>query len=131
MTKQTVVVAAALVLGGRVGYTQAPGHAPDGGVTQTLISIFVPPLPNAPFSATVNTEWTRALESGGTQVIKNHRLIARDARGRVFQERRMLAPDGSPTQSRLLRTELAEAATHTIAVCDPYAHACDLRLYTA
>ena len=31
----------------------------DGGTQQTLESIFIPPLANAPFSLTLETEWTR------------------------------------------------------------------------
>jgi hypothetical protein len=53
-----------------------------------LTSIVVPPLPNAPFSATVNTEWTRSLENGATMIFKNHRLIARDAHGPIFHPAR-------------------------------------------
>src|SRR5215467_9542569 len=81
---------------------QAPTRAPDGSTRQMLTSIVVPPLPNAPFSATVNTEWTRYLTDGATLVLKNRRLIARDGRGRVFEERRFLVPNLDPNrQSRL------------------------------
>ena len=58
---------------------QPPAHAPDGGTRQMITSIVVPPLPSAPFTATVNTEWTRTLEDGARMTLKNHRLIARDA----------------------------------------------------
>jgi hypothetical protein len=94
-----------------------------------LTSIFVPPLANAPFTANVDTEWTRLLEDGSTRVVKNHRLIARDGQGRIFQERRMFGPQGSPIESQLWRTELAEPATHTIAYCDTRVHVCELRFY--
>jgi len=109
-------------------FAQAP-HAPDGGTRETLTSIAVPPLPNAPFTATVETEWTKFLAGGGTQVTRNHRLIARDGLGRVFQERRMFVPITSPIESTVWRVELAEPSTHTIALCDTRARSCELRPY--
>ncbi len=65
---------------------------PDGGTRERLVSIFIPNIPNAPFTATVNTEWVRALPDGTRITLVNHRLIARDSAGRIFQERRMLVP---------------------------------------
>jgi hypothetical protein len=111
-----------------MAFAQAP-HAPDGGTRETLTSIAVPPLPNAPFTATVETEWTKFLAGGGTQVTRNHRLIARDGLGRVFQERRMFVPITSPIESTVWRVELAEPSTHTIALCDVRARGCELRPY--
>ena len=135
MTRSAAALILALLLfPSRAVLTQVqrePVHAPDGGTREMITSISVPPLPNAPFSATVNTEWTRYLENGATLIIKNHRLIARDGNGRVFQERRWLAPDGSPLQSRLTRTEIADPGTHTIALCDPFQQVCELRFYGA
>jgi hypothetical protein len=104
-------------------------HAPDGGTRTTITSIVVPPLRGAPFSATVNTEWTRFLEDGATQIIKNHRMIARDGQGRIFQERRWLGPDGGATESRLTRIEIADPQTHTLALCDPSQRVCQLQVY--
>lgn len=106
-------------------------HAPDGGTRETLTSIVVPPLSNAPFTATVETEWTKYLADGGTQTTRNHRLIARDGLGRVFQERRTFVPKGSPIESQIWRTDLAEPSTHTVAYCDTRTHVCELRPYVA
>ena len=119
------------VLSGPLAMSQSqPAHAPDGGTRAMITSIAVPPLPDAPFTATVNTEWTRILENGATQIFANHRLIARDGQGRVFQERRFLVPprDDKPT-SRLTSTEIADPLTHTIAFCSPDGRMCELRLY--
>jgi len=108
-------------------HAQQAQHAPDGGTRETIASIAVPPLPNAPFSATVQTEWTKYLADGTTQFIHNHRVIARDSLGRVFQERTTFVPNGSPSDSQVWRTELAEPATHTVAYCDTRSHVCELR----
>jgi hypothetical protein len=108
---------------------QPAPHAPDGGTRETLTSIAVPPLPNAPFSATVLTEWTKYFADGTTQFIQNHRRIARDSVGRVFQERATFGPKGSAIASQVWRTELAEPSTHTVAYCDSRTHVCELRPY--
>src|SRR5262249_32989171 len=109
---------------------QAPTHAPDGSTRQMLTSIVVPPLPNAPFSATVNTEWTRYLNDGATLVLKNRRLIARDGQGRVFEERRFLVPQLDAThQPRLTQTEIQDPTTPTAASCNPYDHIWELHVY--
>jgi len=67
---------------------QQPQHAPDGGTLEMISSIFIPSWPNSPFTATVSTTWVRQLPDGSTIAWKNHRTIARDATGRIFQERR-------------------------------------------
>jgi len=114
---------------GVLTHAQQAQHAPDGGTRETITSIAIPPLPNAPFSATVQTEWTKYLADGTTQFIQNHRLIARDSLGRVFQERTTFGPKGSPIASQVWRTELAEPSTHTVAYCDSRTHVCELRPY--
>jgi hypothetical protein len=131
MTTRLAAVMTALALSGRAVLTQPPQepHAPDGAPRGMITSIVVPPIPNAPFSATVETEWTRYLDNGRRQVLTNRRLIARDGLGRVFQERRSFVPPGSPLQSQVWRTELAEASTHTVAYCDTRSHICELRFY--
>src|SRR5579862_2224849 len=90
--------------------TQSPTvHAPDGGTRQILTSIAVPALPNSPFSATVNTEWTRYLDDGSTLVVANHRQVARDSQGRVFQERSSFAPaDRGPQATHVTMVEIAD-----------------------
>jgi hypothetical protein len=131
VTKSAFFVVSAVACSSLSVFTQSqqPVHAPDGGTRQMLTSIAVPPLANAPFSATVNTEWTRYLENGATLILKNRRLIARDGQGRVFQERRFLAADGNPQQSRLTSVEIADPSMHTIASCDPDQQVCELRFY--
>jgi hypothetical protein len=121
MKTRLAVVVMAFELSGHTALPQVPQepqHAPDAAPRAMITSIAVPPIPDAPFSATVETAWTRYLENGGRQVLTNRRLIARDGVGRVFQERRLFVSSGSPVQSQVWRTELAEISTHTIAYCD-------------
>jgi hypothetical protein len=134
MKRSARLLLVVLVISGRAVFSQIPQepvHAPDGGNREFLTSIAVPPLPNAPFSATVNTEWTRYLDNGATMTVKNRRLIARDGQGRVFQERRSFVSERGPVESRLTRTEISDPASRTIAYCDPSQRVCELRVYRA
>ncbi|HXQ26286.1 MAG TPA: hypothetical protein VN822_07760 [Candidatus Acidoferrales bacterium] len=110
---------------------QQATHAPSGGTQVTVISIVVPPLPNAPFTATVSTEWKSTLEDGSTITVKNHRTIARDNNGRIFQERRNLYPEGDPRESQIRQLEFADPSTHAIYYCWPVAQACEIHDYFA
>ena len=86
----------------------------DGGVDQTLQSIYIPPLLNAPFTAIVHTEWTRPLAEGGTYTFVNQRRVARDSKGRIYEERWLLAPRGSESQSRMNVIQIADPNAHTL-----------------
>jgi hypothetical protein len=104
-------------------------HAPSGGVATMVVSIVVPPLPGAPFTATVTTEWKRTLDDGSTVTIGNHRTIARDNNGRVFQERRNLYPAGDPRENEINRLEFADPRARTITTCWPEARNCQVHDY--
>jgi hypothetical protein len=103
-----------------------PRHAPDGGTRETFASIFVPSMPDAPFTATVNTEWIRQLPDGSNITLKNHRTIARDAHGRVFQERRYFVPDDGKHESTVTQIEISDPATHQRYVCRSAERVCHL-----
>lgn len=112
---------------------QAPGsptRVPDGGAREQLVSIFVSSLPNVPFTATLSTEWVRTYSDGTTVTLKSRRLIARDARGRVFQERRLLVPEDGKNESVILRTEISDPQQHTVYFCMERERACEIRGFT-
>lgn len=102
-------------------------HAPDGGIRETISSISIPPMANAPFRATVTLEFTRHLADGSTTTIQNHRLVVRDSQGNIYQERRMLVPPGQEPQIRSI--EISSPVTHTIYSCDPGLTRCELWNY--
>jgi len=109
---------------------QQPQRIPDGGTREVLISILIPSLPNAPFAATVNTEWIRQLPDGSTITLKNHRAIARDAAGRIFQERRTLIPDDGKTQSGVTQIEISDPVTHELYICMPHGRTCQVEVFS-
>jgi hypothetical protein len=94
----------------------------DGGVTETLQSIYIPPLVNAPFTATVHTEWTRPLSDGGTYTVVNQRQVARDRNGRIFEERWLLVPKDGRFKSQKNVIQIADPNEHTLYNCFPLQH---------
>lgn len=109
-------------------------HTEDGGVTEVLQSIAVPPKPGAPFTLTLETEWVKQLYDGGTTTFVNKRRIARDAAGRVYQERWALVPkNDNRVQSIKTIIQIMDPTAHTRYDCflvDTGANTCELLNYT-
>lgn len=110
---------------------QQPVHAPDGGTIERFASIAIPARPDAPFTATVNTEWIRSLPDGSKITLKNHRAIARDTQGRIFEERTSFVPDDGKHESMAYQVEISDPATHERYVCRIAEHVCRLQNYFA
>lgn len=109
-----------------------PGPVQDGGVRQVLESIIIPPIPNAPFHATLDTEWVRFAADGGTITFVNERQIARDGRGRIYEERWALVPkfhSNGDIASKLTWIQIADPRLHTLYNCSTDKHVCDLLTY--
>lgn len=98
----------------------------DGGVTQTLQSIYIPPMTGAPFSAVVHTEWTRPIPGGGSYSMVNERRVARDSRGRIYEERWWLVPKDSGEKSRMNVIQIADPNQHTLYNCWVFERKCNL-----
>lgn len=114
--------------------TQSPEdvyHAPDGNSREMITSIYLTPLTGAPFQATILTEWTKHLPDGSTTTVVNHRLVVRDGKGRIYQERRTLVPQGGPRLSQIFRIEISDPVKHTKYFCNPQMTECELRYYNA
>lgn len=111
-------------ISGGVRAQDAPTHALDGGTRETLISIDIAPVGGAPFLANVVTEWTRVLPDGSTQTNWNHRTVARDGAGRVFQERRSFAPDGDKQVTPISELDFEDPYQHEVTICRPSVRVC-------
>ncbi len=107
----------------------ATAHAPDGGTVTRIQSILILPLTNASFSATVTTDWTRILADGSTATVKNHRSVARDSAGRIFEERRAFTPDGDTQPTRITALEFSDPNRHEFYSCIPEQKTCYLSDY--
>src|SRR5215469_2923473 len=103
--------------------------AQDGGTREVLESIVIPPIPNQPFSATLQTEWIRYTGDGGTITFVNERPLARDSKGRIYQQRWMLVPKFSKVKSEMTWIQIADPKQHTLYSCNPVRHICELETY--
>jgi hypothetical protein len=109
-----------------------PGPVQDGGVRQVLESIVIPSIPNAPFRATLDTEWVRFTPDGGTITFVNERHIARDGRGRIYEERWALVPkfhSNGNVPSKMTWIQIADPNLHTLYNCSTDKRVCDLVTY--
>jgi hypothetical protein len=106
-------------------------HQPtlDGGTRETLESIVIPPIPGAPFYATLATEATKYSADGGTMTFVNQRHIARDGQGRIYEERWVLVPKNSDVKSFMNWIQIADPKQRTLYNCSPQAKICDLLVY--
>jgi len=98
----------------------------DGGVTETLQSIYIPTVVRAPFSAVVHTEWIREIPGGGTYTVVNQRRVARDGSGRIYEERWELVPKDSGIESRMNVVQIADPNQHTLYNCFVFERRCVL-----
>ena len=89
----------------------------DGGTTEILQSIFIPPKAHAPFSLTLHTEWVRTLSDGNTITLINQRHIYRDSQGRIFQERVLLVPKTGKYVSTVTTLQYADPKLHAVFNC--------------
>jgi hypothetical protein len=105
----------------------------DGGVSQTLQSIYIPPIHDAPFAATVHTEWARPMAGGGTSTLVNSRRVMRDRDGRIYEERWALVPKIGDVKSVRNVIQIYDANEGTGYVCwllGPKHGVCQLLNYT-
>jgi hypothetical protein len=129
----SLLLAVSLMLPIPPSVAQAPPESrrpPDGGTRQVLVSILIPSVPNAPFSATVVTEWIRQLADGSTITLGNRRAIARDKAGRIFQERRLLVPNDGKQESIVTQIEISDPVAHDLYICVPQEHVCQVEVFS-
>jgi hypothetical protein len=106
-------------------------YAQDGGTTEVLESIVIPPKANAPFSLLLQTEWVKTLSDGGTITMVNQRRIARDSKGRIYQERWFLVPKNGKDESEMNLLQIADPNSHIRYNCFmlEQPHQCILKTY--
>lgn len=96
---------------------QQPVYQEDGGTTEILQSIFIPPKMHAPFSLTLHTEWVKTLSDGNTITLMNQRHIYRDSQGRIFQERVVLVPKTGKYVPYVTTLQYADPNAHAVFNC--------------
>lgn len=109
-------------------------RAPDGGTTQHIDGIFIPPVPHAPFSAKVPVETSHALPDGTVENRKFYSIVARDSSGRVHNENRRIVPADSTEEPPVNYYIFTDPEAQTRTFCYPATHVCRvtrLRLVTS
>ena len=101
----------------------------DGGTQGVMESIFVPPVASAPFTLTLSSEWSHPLPNGGSMTLANQRHIARDGKGRIYQERWVLVPKGGKIESRMNAVQIMDPELHTLYNCFVFRKTCELVAY--
>jgi hypothetical protein len=90
--------------------SSAPAQNPD---------IFVTPIPDNPFTGTVNVERSSVRKDGEIVKAKTARQIGRDSRGRIFNEVRTLVPASSNESPEVVGVHIYDPETRvTIMVND-------------
>lgn len=107
-------------------------YAQDGGTREILESIVISPKAQVPFSFVLQTEWVKTLSDGGTITLVNERRIARDSKGRIYQERWFLVPKNGKQKSQMNVIQISDPNTHTHYNCfmlqEP--HECSLHTFS-
>ncbi len=130
-TQEPPVVPGARVPGQKTAEEEL--FAEDGGARgDTLESIVIPPKAKAPFTLILETEWARGLADGGTITTVNKRRMARDAEGRIYQERWLLVPKNGKQESVITAIQISDPIAHTLYSCFPHdaKKRCQLVTYT-
>jgi hypothetical protein len=81
--------------------------------------IFVTPIPNVPLMAVVNTQTSRILADGTRLDQKTLSAIARDAHGRIFNEKRALEPVSATATPPILTIHIYDPQSRTNTFIDP------------
>ncbi len=84
--------------------------------------VFVTPIPNAAFSATVDIVSRQKLEDGTTTTRTTSAHIARDSSGRIYNERRALVTTGFEGEPPLLSAHIYDPSTRLSVFLEPYTH---------
>lgn len=119
----------AVLFGNSMLHAQDEG---DGGVSYDgrgnilLESIYVPELPDAPFSLMLAAEWTRPTLTGGTFTIVNARPIRRDSQGRIYQERWLMVPKGTNIKSTLSFIQIEDPVASLFYECSARQKTCEM-----
>ena len=106
------------------GWSQAAAPMPPDyrGVSVRIPGVFVTPVPNAPFSATVEIVSKEKLEDGSLNIRTTTNHIARDAAGRIYNERRQLVSTAFKGEPILLSAHIYDPAIRLSTFLDPFSH---------
>ena len=96
-------------------------HPPEyRGVSTRVAGVFVTPVPNAPFSGTVEVLSKQPLDDGGVYVRHTVNHVARNSAGVIYNERRRLVPPEFTGEPGLLSAHIYDPQTRLNIYYDPF-----------
>jgi hypothetical protein len=96
--------------------------APYRGVATIVGGAYVTPIPNVPMTAVVDISSMRILPDGTQELRKTLNQIARDSRGRIYNERRALVPVTFQGKPPLQQAHIFDPQTRQSVFLSPYTH---------
>jgi len=100
------------------------------GVNVHIDGVFVTPVPNVPFSAVVELESSQVLPDGSTEQKKTFNNIARDASGRIYNERRSMTLASFNGSPRILMMHIFDPESRLNTLLDPSTHIARQSVFT-
>lgn len=82
--------------------------------------VFVPPIPDVPFTATVMIQSKQPLADGSVETRVSQQTVARDSRGRIRNERHAMVPAGFKGDSPLVGAHIFDPATRISYMMNPF-----------
>ncbi|ADV81793.1 hypothetical protein AciPR4_0960 [Terriglobus saanensis SP1PR4] len=92
------------------------------GVMTVVDGVYVTPIPNIPMTATVDISSMRILPDGTQELRKTLNEIARDSRGRIYNERRAMVPVTFEGKSSLQSAHIFDPQTRQSVFLNPHTH---------
>jgi hypothetical protein len=92
------------------------------GVQIVVPGIFVTPVPNAPFSATIDILSHENLPDGSVNTRITMAHIARSSSGRIYNERRQLVPASFKGEPQLLSAHIYDPSSRLSIFYNPFEH---------
>jgi hypothetical protein len=128
MTSIRSILALSLLLTAPLSFAQIQSGAQSGaqmppdyrGPQVRIPGIFVTPVSGAPFTAKVEILSTQVLPDGTTTTHTTVNHIARDSRGRIYNERRRLVPTTFQGEPPLLSAHIYDPSTRLSIFTDPF-----------
>jgi TonB family protein len=104
-----------------------PGQQPATGplpkndlVIPNSTGVLIPPVPNAPFSATVEIFSEQKLPDGSVNLLRTINHIARDSQGRTYNEHRRFVATSFEDEPPILNFRIYDPVTSLSTSLDPY-----------
>ena len=103
----------------RFSLTAVSGTILLSAASASAQDVFVTPIPNSPFSGSINVERSVVQPNGSTVSFKAVESIGRDTQGRIYYASRALSPDSSSANPQVVNIHLYDPQTRVSTMLYP------------